>query len=138
MYNMAARDKSVAMEIASAATDFDSGIIIYGLSGSALIKAAGELNLKSCNEVFGDRLYCEDGTLMPRTNKNALIEDTGDVIRQVMQMVSSGKVRTVTGKEIPVLAETLCIHGDGKYALQFAGKIHNALKQNGVLITAPS
>jgi 5-oxoprolinase (ATP-hydrolysing) subunit A len=138
LYNMAARDKTLAMEIATAVKDFDPMLIIYGLSGAALIKAAHKINLKSCNEVFGDRNYLEDGSLIPRTDENALLEDTGEVISRVLQMVTSGMVKTLTGREIPLIAETLCIHGDGKFALQFARDIHSALGQSGILICAPS
>jgi UPF0271 protein len=138
LYNMASRDKTLAKEIAKAVKDFDPRLILFGLSGSELINAAREINLKSCNEVFGDRAYSDDGSIVPRTAKNAVLEDTGNVMRQALQMVGSGSVRTITGRDIPLTAETLCIHGDGKQALQFATDIHHTLNQNGIIIKAPS
>jgi 5-oxoprolinase (ATP-hydrolysing) subunit A len=137
LYNMAAKDIIIAASICKAVKDFDDYIILYGLSGSALIEAADKIGLKNCNEVFADRVYQDDGSLTPRSEKNSLIEDTDKSVKQVLQIVKHGKVTTASGKEISLIAETICIHGDGKQAVQFADNIQRVLKQNGILIASP-
>ena len=127
LYNMAARDAQLARMIAQAVKDFREDLILYGLSGSHLIREAKELGLQTRSEVFADRTYREDGSLTPRSEANALIEEEEQSIRQVMQMVQEGTVTTASGNNIPIIAETICLHGDGKHAVQFARAIHKAL-----------
>jgi UPF0271 protein len=87
------------------------------------------LGIKTCNEVFADRTYQDDGSLTPRSIPGALIEDVKEAVSQVLQMINEGKVKTVTGKVIPIVAETICIHGDGKHAIEFAKSIHKATRE---------
>lgn len=129
LYNMAAKDARIAGTIAQAVQDFNEGLILYGLSNSFLISEARKLGLKTANEVFADRTYQDDGNLTPRSQPNALIEDDEQCIQQVLQMVRHGTVTTTSGNTIPIVADTICIHGDGKHAVSFAKKIHEALKQ---------
>lgn len=129
LYNMAAKDKEIAGTIALVIKDFNENLFLYGLSNSFLISEAKALGLKTANEVFADRTYQDDGSLTPRSQPNALIEDEEQCIQQVLQMVKQGTVTTASGKIIPMIADTICIHGDGKHAVSFAKKIHEALKQ---------
>jgi UPF0271 protein len=85
--------------------------------------------LQTASEVFADRSYQDDGSLTPRSQPNAMIEDVNKVVQQVLQMIKEGTVITVTGKVIPILSETICIHGDGKHAVEFAKAIHDAIKK---------
>ena len=128
LYNMAARDAAMAKIIAQAVCDFDEQMILYGLSGSALVMEAQALGLTTWNEVFADRTYQEDGSLTPRSQDNALIEDEDQCIHQVQQMIQEGKVTTVSGKRIPLVVQTICIHGDGKNAVRFAKRLHKTLQ----------
>ena len=127
LYNMSARDKNMARIIATAVKDFNEELVLYGLSGSYLISEAKDAGLRTASEVFADRTYQEDGSLTPRSQPNALIEDEEQCSRQVMQMVHEGTVTTISGKQIPIIAETICIHSDGKLAVQFAKAIFNKL-----------
>ena len=127
LYNMAARDATLARIIAQAAMDFNEDIVLYGLSGSHLISEAKALGLKTASEVFADRTYQDDGRLTPRTQSNALIDDEQKCTQQVLQMLN-GTVTTTSGQVIAISAETICIHGDGKNALRVAKAIHQALK----------
>ena len=99
-----------------------------GLSGSYSVSEAKALGLKTANEVFADRSYQDDGSLTPRSQSNAIIDDTEKVVQQVVQMINEGTVTTISGKKIPIVAETICIHGDGKQAVDFAKAIHNAIR----------
>lgn len=128
LYNMAARDAETATVIAQAIKDFNEELVLYGLSDSLLISKGKALGLKTANEVFADRTYQDNGSLTPRSNNKALIENEDDCLKQVLQMVNYGTVTTTSGKTIPIAADTICIHGDGKHAVTFAKKIHEALK----------
>ena len=128
LYNMSAKDSLLAKTIARAVKDFDASLIVVGLSGSYSVSEAKALGLKSANEVFADRSYQDDGSLTPRSQSNAIIDDTEKVVQQVVQMINEGTVTTISGKKIPIVAETICIHGDGKQAIDFAKAIHNAIR----------
>ncbi len=128
LYNLSAKDPLTANVIAKAVKDFDSGLILVGLSGSHSISEAKKLGLQTANEVFADRTYQDDGSLTPRSIAGALIEDAGAAAKQVMQMVNQGTVTTLSGNVIPVLAETICVHGDGQHAVEIAKAIHEAIK----------
>lgn len=129
LYNMSARDALMANVIAKAIRDFDNSLILFGLSGSHSISEAKAIGLKTASEVFADRGYQDDGSLVARSLPNALIEDTGKAVQQVLQMIKEGTVTTISGKTIPIVAETICIHGDGKHALEFAKAIYEAIQK---------
>jgi UPF0271 protein len=127
LYNMSAKDAALATVIAKAVKDFDSNLVLVGLSGSHSISEAKKIGLTTASEVFADRTYQDDGTLTPRSQPNALIEEVDKVVKQVLQMTKEGTLTTLSGKTIPVIAETICIHGDEKHAVEFAKAIHNAV-----------
>lgn len=137
LYNMAAKDNVMSRTIAQAVKDFNPHLVYYGLSGSVMISEAHALGLKTANEVFADRTYQTDGTLTPRHQANALIETSEDAVQQVIYMLTNYSVATITGESIPIKADTICIHGDGKHAVEFAGQLNNVLKQKGFSILSP-
>ena len=137
LYNMAAKDEILASAICKAVYDYDPRLVLYGLSGSMLIAAAHATGLKTCSEVFADRTYQDDGQLTPRTEPNAMIHDTQQALCQVLQMVQQRRVTSVNGKEVPIVAETICIHGDGPHAAEFAKAIHALLRANHITIQHP-
>ena len=134
LYNMAARDKLLAPFIALAVMDTNDKYVLYGLSGGHLIKEGKNHGLRTASEVFADRTYKDDGSLTPRNKPGALIEDVDKAVAQVLQMINKGTVTSVTGKKIPILAETICIHGDSEHAVEFAKAIHKALVKEGIKI----
>jgi len=136
LFNMAAKDARLADAIAAAVHDVDEHLILYGLSGSELVKAAGRAGIRSASEVFADRSYQPDGSLTPRSQAGAMIEDEEASIAQVLSMVVKHEVRTLSGEVIPVQADTLCVHGDGPKALAFSQRIRTALAEAGVAIMA--
>lgn len=129
LYNMSARDATLAKIIAKAVKDFDSHLILFGLSGSHSISEAKAVGLQTASEVFADRSYQDDGSLTPRSQPHALIEETYNVIAQVIQLITNGTVTSITGKTVPIIAETICIHGDGKNAVKFAMAIHKRITE---------
>jgi 5-oxoprolinase (ATP-hydrolysing) subunit A len=134
---MAARDASMAKVIAQAVKDFDASLILYGLSGSYLISEAKALGLQTASEVFADRTYQDNGSLTPRSQANAMIHDQASSLAQVLQMIQEQRVESVTGKTIPISAETICIHGDGPHALSFVQQINQALTTADINIQSP-
>ncbi|RAK18211.1 UPF0271 protein [Anoxybacillus vitaminiphilus] len=134
LYNMAAKDQALSEAIAKAVYDIDPTLVLFGLAGSELIKAGERVGLKTANEVFADRTYQQDGSLTPRREPNALINNEQEAIRQVIRMVKEGKVRSQQGVDVNIQADTICIHGDGPHALTFAKKIREDLTESGIVV----
>ena len=137
LYNMAARDAVLAKAIVQAVHDFDSTLILYALAGSEMVEAAKKTGIVTASEVFADRTYQDDGSLTPRTQSNALITDEQQSINQVLLMVKNQQVISANKKTIQLKAETLCLHGDGTHAVEFAKMINERLKKEGITIKAP-
>ncbi|RAL26757.1 LamB/YcsF family protein [Thermoflavimicrobium daqui] len=132
LYNMASVDFTLAEAIAKAVYRVDSELILFGLAGSDLIRAGKKVGLRIANEVFADRTYQADGTLTSRQSNNALLHDPEQAVRQVIEIIKGGRVRTVSGEKIPLQADTICIHGDGEKALEMARLIHHRLLKEGI------
>lgn len=128
LYNMSARDPAIANTIALAVKEYDPDLVLFGLSGSHSIDEAKKIGLKTCSEVFADRTYQDNGSLTTREEPDALITGTGQAVKQVLEFINKGAVTTISGKEISLVAETICIHGDGKHAVEFAKAVRQALQ----------
>jgi 5-oxoprolinase (ATP-hydrolysing) subunit A len=129
LYNMAAKDATIAKAIAQAVKNFDTSLIYYGLSGSVMIDEAKKAGLQTANEVFADRTYQTDGSLTPRTQPNGLIGNADDVIQQVIKFIKENKVTAATGENVFIKADTISIHGDGEHAVEFAKAIHKKIHE---------
>lgn len=134
LYNQAARDRELAAAIAEAVATFDKDLILFGLSGTVCITEAERCGLTAASEVFADRTYRNDGSLTPRTEPDALIDNDSDAVRQALQMVRNRRVTASDGSIVPVRAETICLHGDGPHAVNFAHAIRATLEKKGVTI----
>lgn len=134
MYNMAAKDRKLADAICEAIGEVDSSLILLGLSGSQMLEAAKESGLPWTSEVFADRSYEEDGSLTPRALPGSVITDEEEAIARVLQMVQEGTVTARSGKTIPIQADSICLHGDGVKAVEFARRIRAELTAAGVEI----
>lgn len=136
LYNQAAVDPQLADAIARAVHDCDPALILVGLAGSELIRAAKRLNLATREEVFADRGYQDDGTLVPRSQPGALIADEDSALAQTLGMVLSGTVKSVNGHDVALRAQTVCLHGDGEHALAFARRLRDAFDKRGIVVSA--
>ena len=134
MYNMAAKDRKLADAICEAIGEVDSSLILLGLSGSQMLEAAKETGLPWASEVFADRAYEDDGSLTPRALPGSVITDEEEAIARVLQMVQEGTVTARSGKTIPIQADSICLHGDGVKAVEFARRIRAELTAAGVKI----
>jgi len=136
LYNQAAKDPQLADAIAKAVYDVDAGLVLVGLAGSELIRAGERLGLTTRQEVFADRGYLPDGSLVPRTQAGALITDEGKALAQTLEMVRFGRVTSTEGTTANVQADTVCLHGDGEHALQFARRLRAAFSEEGIVVSA--
>jgi 5-oxoprolinase (ATP-hydrolysing) subunit A len=137
LYNMAAAQPALADAIARAVRDVDSSLVLVGLSGSESVAAAQRAGLRTAREVFADRNYRADGSLVPRSAADALITDIHHAVARALRMVRDQRVRTIDGADIPVTADTICIHGDAPGAAAFAQHIRRALHADGIAVLAP-
>ncbi|MFN2501887.1 MAG: 5-oxoprolinase subunit PxpA [Pyrinomonadaceae bacterium] len=132
LYNESAKDPDLAVAIAEAVHAVDQKLILYGLAGSYSVRMARKIGLRAASEAFADRTYQPDGSLTARTLPHALIAETSSAQCQVLQMVERGSVTAVTGVAVPIEAQTVCIHGDGEHALEFARVIYHTLIDHGI------
>lgn len=136
LYNQAAVEPALAEAIARAVKAVDPALRLVGLAGSELIRAGEKLGLATRQEVFADRGYQADGTLVPRGQPGALIEDDEQALRQTLDMVRHHRVRTLEGTWAAVQAETVCLHGDGEHALSFARTLRERFAIEGINVSA--
>jgi 5-oxoprolinase (ATP-hydrolysing) subunit A len=132
LYNMAARDASLADALARATAAVDRSLVLVGLSGSELIAAANRAGLQTAEEVFADRAYSADGSLVPRHEPGAVIHDVSAVAARAVRMVAERKVEATDGTTIDVHPDTICVHGDTPQAAALAKEIRNALERAGI------
>ncbi len=132
MYNMAGKDPEMADAICEGIKAVDPSLILLGLSGSELIEGAKRAGLPFAREVFADRAYEEDGSLVARSKEGAVITDEEEAIRRVVLMVKEHKVTAITGKEIEVIPDSICLHGDNPKAVLFSERIRKTLEAEGV------
>lgn len=134
MYNMAGKDYTLSKAICEAIYEYDKELIVMALSGGELVHAAEDMGLKVAREVFADRAYEEDGSLVNRRKEGAMITDENVAIERVVRMIKEQKVTAITGKDIPIKADSICVHGDGVKALAFVKKIRETLTAEGIEI----
>lgn len=134
LYNMAGKDYALAKAICEGVKEVDPELIMLVLAGSQMQKAAKDLDLRVAKEVFADRAYEEDGSLVTRSKPGAIIEDEKEVVERVLKMILEQKVTTLNGKEIPIQADSICVHGDGEKALMFVKQLTETLRDHKIKI----
>jgi len=127
MYNMAAKDGKLARAIIEGIWEVDKNLIVLGSSGSEMVNAAVEKGLKAANEVFADRAYNADGTLVQRSLPGSMILDKNKAISRVIRMITEGKVTAITGEDVEIKADSICVHGDNPEAVEFVRLIKEEL-----------
>jgi UPF0271 protein len=136
LYLRAARDRSIADAIAEAVRAINPALALYGLAGGELLRAGRARGLRVASEVFADRTYRPDGSLTPRGSADALITDEAEAVAQVLRIVQEGLVRATDGSDMAVVADTVCLHGDGAQALAFAWRLRAELAAAGIGVKA--
>lgn len=135
LYNMAAKDRLIADAVITGIKLVDPQTIVYGLANSELIKAAQDANMKFAQEVFADRNYQSDGSLVPRSQPNAVISNPAEAAQRALEMVEKKSVVSVTGEVVPLAVDSICVHGDNHSAVDLAIEIKKLLLENQVIVT---
>ena len=127
LYNMAARDRELADAVVRATVDFDAALILFAPPHSQLFAAGEAAGLRMAGEVFADRAYNRDGSLVSRTLPGAVIGDEAAVVARARRMVNEGVVVAVDGSELRLRADTICVHGDTPGCDRLARRLRAAL-----------
>lgn len=135
-YNKACNDEKLANAVLDGIEELDKDIIIMCLSGSYMAKEAKRRNLKVAEEVFADRGYNADGTLVNRSLPGAFIKDSKEALPRVIKMIKEGRVTTADGQEIEIKADSICVHGDNPKAIEFVREIKEGLIEAGIEVVA--
>ncbi|HEY2103478.1 MAG TPA: 5-oxoprolinase subunit PxpA [Chthoniobacterales bacterium] len=138
LYNMAAREQALADAIARALLAVDPRLILFAPARSTMEVAAVKLELQVAREVFADRNYMPDGSLVSRTRPDALLHDAEQAAERVIRMLQQGVVRSVDGSDIPIAADTICVHGDTPEAVSFVSELRRRLEEEKVTIAPPA
>lgn len=136
LYNQAACDPQLADAIAAAVKAVDPALMLVGLANSELIRSGVRHGLITRQEVFADRGYQTDGSLVPRGQPGALVESNEQAITQTLAMIKQGLVQSLNGEWVKVQADTVCLHGDGAHALDFARQLRQAFSQQQITVTS--
>jgi UPF0271 protein len=134
LYNMAARDRGLAEALARAVRVFDPSLVLFGLAGSELLRAAAAAGLSAASEGFADRSYEPDGSLTPRSRPGAVVQDIESVVRRGVRMAAEGRVTATDGSEINLQIDTICLHGDTPGSPELARTLRTGLEQAGVSV----
>jgi UPF0271 protein len=134
LYNRTVHDDDQAAAVVAAVVAYDSTLPLLGLPGSALLRHAEQAGLRSVTEAFADRGYTAHATLVPRSQPGALLDDPSAVAERMVQMVLTGRLRSVDGRELAVSARSICVHGDSPGAVAMAVAVRKALAEAGVEI----
>ncbi len=137
LYNMAASDEALSDAMVRAVRDLGSNVFLYCLSKSKSFERAQNQGIKVAGEVFADRGYSDDGSLAPRDKPGGMIEDASQAVRQALSMIDNGTVTSLSGKPVPVSADTMCLHGDQPGAVEFAKQLRRAFSEKNISVVAP-
>jgi UPF0271 protein len=134
MANMAAEDKAMALTCYRAALSVAPDAIIMVLAGTAQQAAVAELGCRAACEIFADRAYNDDATLVDRSLPGAVIHDAARAAARMVEMVQAGAIITESGKRIPTRIDTICLHGDTAEAVEIARSTRGALEGAGITV----
>jgi UPF0271 protein len=134
LYNRAAKDSSAAAAIVQAICDVDPSLVLLGLAGSEMARAALRSGVAFAAEAFADRAYKRDGSLVPRQEPGAVIHDITTAAKRAITLVESSTITTEDGTTLAVVAQSLCVHGDNPDALPMLREVRTTLESSGVRI----
>ena len=136
LYNMAEKDLSIATAIAAAIQAINPALYMLCLANSQMVTAAKQLGVPFVEEAFADRAYTDEGTLVSRKVAGSVIHDVSEVVTRVVRMVKEHSVISITGKEVPIQAQTICVHGDTPGAVEMVQALRRALEKEEITVRA--
>ena len=134
LYNRAASDPRAAAAVVRGMRETDPRLILLGLAGSEMARAAAELGVQFASEAFVDRAYTAQLQLVPRDQPGALLENIEKAVSRAVVLVQRKIMTTTEGAEVPLEAESLCVHGDTINALELVRALRLALESSGTRI----
>ncbi|MFE4623746.1 LamB/YcsF family protein [Streptomyces mirabilis] len=136
LYNRVVHDEEQAAAVVDGVLLADAALPVLGLPSSRFLKLAERAGLPTATEAFADRAYTEEGTLVPRTQADAVITDAEAVVERSLGLARFGMVTSHSGTPIPVRARSLCLHGDTPGAVDLARRVRARLESSGVAVKA--
>lgn len=134
LYNTIAQDERQANDVITALLAVDPSLTLMALAGSPLIGWARARGLRVVAEAFADRAYNDDGSLVSRRLPGAVLHDADAIAERMLRLVQTGEVESITGRSVPVQADSICVHGDSPGAVEMARRIRARLEQAGVAL----
>jgi len=134
LYNRTVYDGDQAAAVVAAVVAYDPTLPVLGLPGSELLRLAEQAGLRTVTEAFADRGYTAQATLVPRSQPGALLHDPEMVAQRMVQMLLTGRIKSVDGVEVAVSAQSICLHGDTPGAVAMAVAVRKALAEAGAEI----
>ena len=136
LYNAVVHHEVQADAVVRAVAAYSPTLPVVGLPGSVLLATAATAGLRTVREAFADRGYTSAGTLVPRSEPGALLDDPAEVAARVLRLVRDGRVTATDGADVLLEADSVCVHGDSPGAVAMAQAVRDALASNGVRLTA--
>ncbi|PRA82382.1 LamB/YcsF family protein [Microbacterium sp. MYb66] len=134
LYNTIARDERQSKAVVAAIRAIDPSLVLLGLSGGVVLDVAERAGLAVAAEAFADRAYRPDGQLVPRTDEGAVLHDPAVVAERMVRLASDGMIRAIDGTDVPVMAQSICVHGDSPGSVAMAAEIKRLLQDAGITI----
>jgi UPF0271 protein len=134
LYNTIARDERQSKDVVAAIRAIDPSLVLLGLSGGVVLDVAERAGLAVAAEAFADRAYRPDGQLVPRTDEGAVLHDPAVVAERMVRLASDGVIRAIDGTDVPVMAQSICVHGDSPGSVAMAAEIKRLLQEAGITI----
>jgi UPF0271 protein len=131
MYHAVVTNQEQAAAVVAAVVEYDRGLAVLGLPGSALLEAATAAGLRAVPEAFADRRYTATGGLVPRSRAGAVLSEPDEVAEQVRRMVTGAGVIADDGTMVPIVAESICVHGDTPGAVRIAERVRAEIERAG-------
>ena len=136
LYNAMVKEEELARGIIEGILEFDKGLIFVGPSNSKIMDMARDMGARVAHEIFADRAYNLDGTLVPRGKPGAVIEDKEEIANRVISMVKDGGIKSIDGEWVELKADTVCIHGDNPNAVEITKYVREVLMEEGIEIVS--
>ncbi|WP_350306692.1 LamB/YcsF family protein [Photorhabdus viridis] len=134
LYNTIANDEHQALAVITAIREVDDNLALVGLAGSRMLDLAKEKGLRTVAEAFADRAYTPQGTLVSRREKGAVLHDTNEIARRMLQLVTEGGIDAIDGSFTRIQADSICVHGDSPGAVEMARQVKITLQQAGITV----
>ena len=134
LYNAIVAHEQQAAAVVDAVRRFDPGLAVLGLPGSRWLDLAARAGLRTFREAFADRAYTPEGTLVPRRESGAVLEDPAVIADRCARLARADPIATVDGGEIAVEADSICVHGDSPGAVAVARQVRDRLSDEGMTV----